>query len=104
VTKLAYLIGVLRWIIELGRIDIHVHVAMLSSFLASPREGHLQEALHIFAYLKRYKKSTMVFDDTVPSIDESIFQQTADWSDFYADAFENLKRYRQMLLNHVVNL
>jgi hypothetical protein len=32
----------------------------------------------------------MVFDDTIPSIDESIFQQTADWSDFYADAFEKI--------------
>jgi len=42
------LIRVLRWIIEFGHIDIHAHVAMLSSFLALPREGHLQEALHIF--------------------------------------------------------
>jgi hypothetical protein len=45
------LIGVLRWIIELGRIDIMVSVAMLSRFLAAPREGHLNEVLHIFAYL-----------------------------------------------------
>ncbi len=34
------LIGVLRWICELGRIDILVNVAMLSRFLASPRQGH----------------------------------------------------------------
>jgi hypothetical protein len=81
----------LHWIIaELGRIDIHVHVTILTSFLASPREGHLQEALHIFAYLKQYKKSTMVFDDTVSTIDESIFQHTTDWSDFYADASEKI--------------
>jgi hypothetical protein len=46
------LIGILRWSIELGRLDIHAHVAMLSSFLAAPRERHLAEALHIFAYLK----------------------------------------------------
>jgi hypothetical protein len=30
-------IGILRWIIELGRIDIHVYVAMLSKYLAQPR-------------------------------------------------------------------
>jgi hypothetical protein len=84
------LIGILRWIVELGRLDIHVHVAMLSSFLAAPREGHLQEVFHIFAYLKHYKKSTMVFDDTLPTIDESIFQTNADWTDFYLDAKEHI--------------
>jgi len=81
------LIGILRWIVELGRLDIHVHVSMLSSFLAAPREGHLAEAFHIFAYLKRYSKSTMVFDDTIPMIDESAFP-SVDWSEFYRDAKE----------------
>jgi hypothetical protein len=57
---------------------------MLSSFLASPREGHLSEALHIFSYLKRHRKSAMVFDNTLPNIDESIFQQN------YRDAQEKL--------------
>jgi len=84
------LIGILRWIIELGRLDIHVHVAMLSSFLAAPREGHLQETFHIFSYLKRYKKSTMVFDDTLPSVTNVYFQDSADWSDFYGDAQEKV--------------
>ncbi len=35
------LIGVLRWIVELGRMDIMVPVTMLSRYLVSPREGHL---------------------------------------------------------------
>jgi len=48
------LIGILRWAIKLGRIDIHVHVLLLSSLLSSPRQGHLEQVLHIFAYLKRY--------------------------------------------------
>lgn len=48
------LIGVLRWIVELGRIDIAVSVSMLSRYLANPREGHLEEAFHIFAYLKKH--------------------------------------------------
>jgi hypothetical protein len=49
------LIGILRWAVELGRIDIYIHISMLSSFLASPREGHLSEVIHIFAYLKKTK-------------------------------------------------
>jgi hypothetical protein len=83
------LIGILRWAIELGRIDIHVHVSMLSSFLSSPREGHLEQVLHIFAYLKRYDRSTMVFDDTLPNIDLSSFP-IADWTEFYRDVKEEI--------------
>ena len=45
------LIGVLRWAVELGRIDIHVQVAMLSSYLAQLHQGHLEAVFHIFAYL-----------------------------------------------------
>jgi len=48
------LIGILRWIVELGRIDIIVPVTMLSCYLVSPREGHLQQAFRIFAYLKQF--------------------------------------------------
>ena len=37
------LIGVLRWIVELGRVDICCELSMLSSHLALPREGHLEQ-------------------------------------------------------------
>ena len=56
------LIGVFRWIVELGRVDICCELSMLSSHLALPRQGHLEEVLHMFAYLKSHKKSEMVFD------------------------------------------
>ena len=91
-TRVSYyqgLIGVLRWMCELGRIDILVNVAMLSSFLVSPREGHLNQCFHIFAYLKKHKRSTMVFDDTEPIYDDSRFPAAnADWSEFYPEAAE----------------
>ena len=35
------LIGVLRWAIELGQIDIHIEIALLSSYLAASCVGHL---------------------------------------------------------------
>ena len=44
------LIGVSRWIVELGRINIDCKVSMMSSHMAIPREGHLKELFHIFAY------------------------------------------------------
>jgi hypothetical protein len=47
-----HLIGVMRWMVEIGRIDIATEVSILSSYLAYPREGHLDAALHIMGYLK----------------------------------------------------
>ena len=81
------LIGVLRWICELGRLDIMVPVSMLSRYVVSPREGHLQQVFHIFAYMKHHKRSRMVIDDIEPVFDESSFK-VCDWSDFYPDAEE----------------
>jgi hypothetical protein len=45
------------------------------------------EVLHIFAYLKAHKRSTMVFDDARADIDEARFS-TYEWQDFYHDAVE----------------
>lgn len=81
------LIGVLRWICELGRLDILTPVSMLSRYLASAREGHLEQVFHTFAYLKAHERSTMVFDDTEATFDKNTFKQR-DWSEFYPDAAE----------------
>jgi hypothetical protein len=81
------IIGVLRWLCELGRIDILVPVSMLSRYLAQAREGHLEQAFHIFAYLKAHDRSTLVFDDTLPYVDQRRFTKR-DWTEFYPDAAE----------------
>jgi hypothetical protein len=46
------LIGMLRWAVELGRLDIMLEVSLLSQYQASPRVGHLDALYHIFAYLR----------------------------------------------------
>ena len=85
------MIGVLRWIVELGRIDINVEVSMMSSHLALPREGHLQELLHIFGYLKKHMNTEMVFDPSEPQVDMSTFQKQ-DWGyPIYSSPGEELK-------------
>lgn len=81
------LIGVLRWICELGRVDILVAVSMLSRYVVLPREGHLQQVFHLFAYLKHHKCSKMVFDNTEPVFDDNTFT-VCDWREFYPDAAE----------------
>ena len=51
-----HLIGVTHWMVELGHIDFATEISLLSSHLAYPREGHLEAALHVMAYLKSRNK------------------------------------------------
>jgi len=60
-------IGVLRWAVELGRVDICTEVSMMAAHCAMPRKGHLDAVWHVFAYLKRHDKSKMVFDSWSPT-------------------------------------
>ena len=81
------LIGVLRWAIEIGRVDILLEVSLLSSHLALPRVGHLEQVYHIFAYLKNASRRRLYFDPDHPQISEDRFHKF-DWEDFYRDAEE----------------
>jgi hypothetical protein len=40
-------VSILKGIVELGCLDVYVHVAFMSSFLASPRVGHLEALYYI---------------------------------------------------------
>ena len=73
------LIGILRWICELGRIDICLEVSMMSSCVALSREGHLEMLYRIFAHLKKYHNTEMVFDPSKPIINKNDFERK-DWS------------------------
>jgi hypothetical protein len=72
------LIGILRWIVELGRVDICLEVSMMSSHLALPREGHLEQVFHMFAHLKKCHNTEMVYNLSNPVIDEASFERK-DW-------------------------
>ena len=72
-------IRILRWIVELGRVDVCLEVSMMSSHLALPREGHLEQVLHIFAYLKKYHNTELVYDPSDPAVDENDFKRR-DWT------------------------
>ena len=73
------LIGVLRWIVELGRMDVCLEVLMMSSHIALPREGHLKALLQIFAYLKKHHNTEMVYDPSQPEINNAAFDRK-DWT------------------------
>ena len=81
-TNAAYyqsLIGVLRWIVELGHVDVCLEVSMMLSHIALPREGHLKALLQIFAYLKKHHNTKMVYDPSQPEIDKAAFERK-DWT------------------------
>jgi hypothetical protein len=95
------LIGILRWIVELGRIDLIVPVSLLSRYMMSPREGHLQQCYHIFAYLKQFNRSRLVFDDAEPDLSEYYFH-VCDWKEYYPDAAEPIPPNMPEPLGHSV--
>jgi hypothetical protein len=80
-------IGVLHWMVELGRVDIITEVSTLASHMVLPRDGHLEAVFHIFAYLKRKHNSRLILDPSYPEIDKSAFR-SHDWSSFYGDVME----------------
>ena len=81
------LIFILWWMVDLGRIDICCEVSMISSHLALPREGHLAQVIHIFAYLKKHHNPDPVFDPSYPNVNIDIFPKH-DWTRFYGNVKE----------------
>ena len=87
----ALLIGILRWMVEMGRIDICCEVSMMSSFVALSREGHLQQLFRMFSYLKLHHNATLVLDPSYPDIDTDAFPRK-DWKDFYKGTSESIPK------------
>ena len=88
--KLQYyqeLVGVLRWMVILGRVDILLNTSLMSAHLALPRLGHLEKLIHMFGYLKAHPKRKLAFDAAHSNIDERIFKSYI-WYDFYHGAKE----------------
>ena len=73
------LIGILRWINELGRVEATTEISMMSSCMAMPRENHLKQLIHFFAYLRDKHNAVLEFDPTPRTIDMNDFPRQ-DWS------------------------
>ena len=83
------LIGILRWIVEMGRVDICMEASALSPFVAMPREGHMQQVLHIFSYLKIHHNVRVVFDPTYLDINMEMLLKH-EWSSIYGSDKEDV--------------
>ena len=74
VSRYLQLIGICKWAVELGRIDIFLEVSLLSQYQAIPRLGHLEVLYNVFAYLKKHPDvGRMAYDSKAPNVDELDF-------------------------------
>ena len=81
--------------VKLGRVNICLEVSMMSSHLALPRRGHMDQLLHIFEYLKKHHNTEMVFDSSDPIVNQSDFERR-DWT---ASEFGHLSEKEELPLN-----
>ena len=86
------LIGILRWLVELGRIDIGYEVSVLSRYLVQPRTGHLLQALHVFKYLEIHCDNELAMDPAYQDVEHPDItnQRIANMKAMYPDAVEDL--------------
>ena len=84
------MIGSSRWMCELGRLDILHETSILSSYMASPREGHLEKLYELFAYIKLHPECLLIMDPRNPVVDDRWFNVENDWENFYKDAVDEL--------------
>ena len=73
------LIGILRWFVGLGRIDIQLEVAFMSQYEMNPREGNLEALYLIFNFLWKNPKKSQVMDSSNKMIHEIVFYSNANW-------------------------
>ena len=82
------LIGMLRWGVELGRVDIMYEVSIMSQYNACPRMGHLEKVFGIFSYLSTHSRSRIVFDPRPVPLEKNAMEY--EWKEFYRDAKERI--------------
>ena len=109
INRYQQLIGVLRWSIELGSIDILMDLSFLYQHLCYPREGHLDAVYRIFRYLQKNlgkNPGRMAFDPIYEPTDDNLFEvfgrDLDDWKYLYPDSHEIMARHMPEVLGKYV--
>jgi hypothetical protein len=86
--------GILVWVVTIGRIDVAHSTLSLSRFTACPRKGHEELALRTFGYLKKRHNRRVVIDSRDPIYkggeDAMGLDFTQELGKNYPDAFEEI--------------
>ena len=80
-------IGILRWAVELGRIDLCHFAGVMARFAAAPRQGHMVALVRAFGYCKKHIRSKIVFDPR-PIDFSDVAWVSHEWKEFYPDTNE----------------
>ena len=82
------LIGVLLWIIDLGRIYIAFKVPILSKISVNLKTGHLIQSLYMFKYLEIHNQNYLTFDPCYQYVtyDQDSEAKIKFMKDLYVDA------------------
>jgi len=87
------LIGMLQWLVTLGRWDIQCAVQCLSSYRTMPRIGHLERAKKIFGYLRSYPNASIKFRTDIPVHENAkILGDPQDWAVLYGHPTEEIPK------------
>lgn len=78
------LIGMAQWAVTIGRLDIAFSTSSLSRFSTAPRLGHLELALYMFGYLKKFPNRRIVMDSRPLQIDSELLKDS-----FHPDFLED---------------
>ena len=73
------LIGALQWAVTLGRFDILVGVATMSSFRVAPRGSHLKRLKRMYGYLKRNSDVAVRFHIRIPNHESIGTPEDYEW-------------------------
>ena len=60
------MIGAAQWVVSLGRFDVATAVMTLSSFRATPRQGHLNRIKRVYGYLAKMRHGKLRFRTGLP--------------------------------------
>ena len=90
ITHFQSVMGICQWISTAARMDITFSVSSLSRFGAKPREGHLQRAIKILGYLKKYPKKGFYIDPREPILNTEYEELVPDFGNQYADFIEDV--------------
>jgi hypothetical protein len=80
IKKYQSLIGALQWLVTLGRFDIHIVVAIMSSYRCAPRQGHLESLKRMHGLLRRNPSGATRFRVRVPNHEALATPVQYDWT------------------------
>ena len=81
------LIGIIRWMVDIGIINITTEVSLLSSHNSYPQEKHFEKVLHVMGYLKLKHNYRLAIYPNYPPINNDNYE-SQDWTAFYGDVQE----------------